>query len=193
MVIPRLRPDNTVLFIIDIHETVMRFADNQAEMLRKCEGMLRVAGLLDLPVIVTEHWVAKFGKTMAQVLEAVPKQGQVIEKVRFSAFSDQVQAVLKDAGRPNVLVAGIEAHICVLQTTLDLLDAGYNVFLLEDAIGAGEQSQVAPALERMKRHGAIPTGMVSASYELMEDPNHPAFRSVLGEIKGVLSDLNALA
>jgi isochorismate hydrolase len=192
MVIPRLRTDNTLLFIIDIHEVVMRFADNQEEMLRKCQGMLRITGMLDLPVIVTEHWVAKFGKTMPQVLDAVPEHGKVIEKVCFSALSGEVGGELRQANRPNILVAGIEAHICVLQTTLDLLDAGYNVFLMEDAIGAGEQTQVEPALRRMRQHGAIPTGMVSAAYELMEDPNHAAFRDVLGEIKSVLSDLDAL-
>ncbi len=192
MVIPRMRADNTVLFIIDIHEVVMRFADNQEEILRKCQGMLRIAGILGLPVIVTEHWVAKFGRTMPQILEAVPPHGRVIEKVRFSACSDEVAAVLRETGRSNVLVAGIEAHICVLQTTLDLLDAGYHVFLMQDAIGAGEQSQVEPALARMRQHGAIPTGMVSAAYELMEDPNHTAFRNILREIKSVLTDLDAL-
>lgn len=182
-----MNPADTALFIIDMHDVVLRQMENREEITRKCAGMLRVAGLLGMSVIVTEHWVSKFGHTVPEVLEAVPEGSRVIEKVRFSACSEEVLAALRATGCRGVIVAGIEAHICVLQTTLDLLEQGFEVFLLGDAIGSGEQSQVGTALTRMERCGAIRTGMVSAAYELMGSPDNEAFREVLKVVKSVLT------
>jgi nicotinamidase-related amidase len=187
MAIPRMRSDNTAVFIIDMHDVVLRAMPNAGGITRKCAGMLEIAGAMNLPSIITEHWVSRFGRTVDAVLEAAPEDCRIIEKVYFSAHSEEVQAALRSFNRPNIIVGGIEAHICVTQTALDLLEAGYHVFLLEDAIGSGEAATVEPAVRRLERYGAIPTTVVQAAYELMESPNHDAFKPVLNVVKSVLA------
>jgi hypothetical protein len=84
-----------------------------------------------------------------------------------------------------VLVCGVEAHVCVLQSVLDLVAAGWTVFYATDAISSGQVDQVAPAFRRMERAGALPTGTLGAMYELMGDAAHPAFKDILALAKQV--------
>ena len=87
--------------------------------------------------------------------------------------------------RGTVLVCGIEAHVCVLQTTLDLLAGGRLPFLCTDCISAGQATQIAPAMQRMQTAGATPTGTLSAIYELLGDATHPSFKACLELVKGI--------
>ncbi len=90
-----------------------------------------------------------------------------------------------------MIVVGMEAHICIMQTTLDLLDRGYAVFLVTDAISNGEPDQIEPVFRRMEQAGAVLTGAVSAAYELMGDGKHPAFKGCLDLVKVVRSSSKA--
>ncbi|MEM6315458.1 MAG: isochorismatase family protein, partial [Planctomycetota bacterium] len=137
--------------------------------------------LLGMDVIATEQVPGKFGATVTEIAGHV---GRTFAKSRFSAWAGEVAEVVGDR---SVLVAGVEAHVCVLQTVLDARSAGADVFVVGDAISAGESTQVAPALRRMTAAGAVETGVVSALYELMADAEHPAFRDVLKLVKRLLA------
>ncbi len=150
-----------------------------------CAVLCRAAPLLGVPVIVTEQYVRGLGPTVAPVRDAFPADALVIEKTRFSAVVDGVRAHLQALRRSTVLVCGVEAHVCVLQSVLDLCAGGWSVFHATDAIGAGQPDQVAPAFRRMERAGAMPTGVLSAVYELMGDAQHPRFRECLPLVKGL--------
>ena len=148
-------------------------------VVRHAGVLCRAAPLLDMPVVVTEQYVKGLGHTVPALRETFPATATVVEKTRFSAVVPGVTDALRATRRPTVLVCGVEAHVCVLQTVLDLLTGGWVVFLATDAISAGQPSQVAPALRRMERAGAVPTGTLSALYELMGDAQHPQFKAVL--------------
>jgi nicotinamidase-related amidase len=90
-----------------------------------------------MPVICTEQYVRGLGGTVDTIREALPATTEVIEKTQFSALVDGVRAALRTQRRPTVLVCGVEAHVCVLQTVLDLVAAGWTVFYATDAISAG--------------------------------------------------------
>ena len=92
------------------------------------------------------------------------------------------------AGAVDVLVCGVEAHVCVLQTVLDLAGAGWTVFHATDAISAGQPDQVAPAFRRMERAGALPSGTLGAMYELVADAADPRFRDILALAKQVAKE-----
>lgn len=150
-----------------------------------CALLAQAAGLLGMPVICTEQYVRGLGHTVPRVREALPATAAVIEKTRFSALVDGVRAALRGSRRPTVLVCGVEAHVCVLQSVLDLVGAGWTVFHATDAISSGQADQVDPAFRRMERAGALPTGTLGAMYELLGDAAHPQFREILALAKQV--------
>jgi len=102
-----------------------------------------------------------------------------VEKTQFSALVDVVEERLQGWARDSVIICGIEAQICVLQTVLDLQAAGRQCFVCIDAVSASQREQVRPAFDRMSRAGAVMTGVISVMYELLGDAKHPGFRSCL--------------
>jgi len=185
MEIARLVPDRTVLLVIDVQQRLMPTLADGPRCVTNCVALLEMATALELPVVVTEQNPAGLGRTVEDIARAIPATALRVEKSLFSAFVPEVRSTLLGLGRPDVLVCGIEAHVCVLQSVLDLLADGFRAFAVTDAITAGQPDQIAPALRRMESAGAVPTGVVSAMYELMRDARHPAFRRCLGIAKGV--------
>jgi len=185
MPIPRLAPGNTLLLVIDIQEAFVGHVEDLDRIAINAGLMAQACGTLDVPVIVTEHYPSGLGRTLGLVREGLPKGTPIFEKTRFSAFVTETAQAVQRLGRPNVLLCGLEAQVCVMQSALDLLAAGFQAFHLTDAIGAGQPLQVAPAYRRMERAGAIPTGTLSAIYELMGDARHPSFKQCLSIAKRV--------
>jgi nicotinamidase-related amidase len=185
MPIPRLRAEETALLVIDVQERLMPTIHQGQRVVRNCAVMLQAAAALGMPYLVTEQYPKGLGRTVDQVAKAMTDQSRRIEKVRFSACIDLVHEQLLAWRRGCVLLCGVEAHVCVLQTTLDLLASGRQVFLISDAISASQPDQIAPAFQRMTAAGAVPTGVLSAMYEILVDAQHPAFRTCLELAKSV--------
>jgi len=188
MMIPRLRPDDTALLVIDVQSRLLPTIHRWEVLRDHCALLLRMAAALDLPALVTEQYPSGLGPTVPEVAAVVPPGTPVIQKTRFSALVPSVEDHLQGIGRGTVLVCGIEAHICVLQTVLDLRAGGREVFFVTDAISAGQRAQIAPAYRRMERAGAVPTGILSSLYELMADKRHPAFARGLDLAKAVAAE-----
>jgi nicotinamidase-related amidase len=148
-----------------------------------CAAALKLAQTLGLPAIVTEQDTKGLGHSAPAILEAAAGHARVFEKTRFSALTPEVDAILSARRCDDVLIAGVEAHVCVAQTVLDLLATGRQPYLLLDTISAGQVDQIAPALRRLEKAGAVPTGVLAAAYELLGDAVHPQFRAVLGIVK----------
>ncbi len=187
MTIPRLTVDDTLLLVIDVQERLMPTIDDREQLKNNCAVLLRVAGLLGVPAAVTEQYPRGLGTTVPEVAEAIAPNTPVLEKTRFSALTTEVNAVLEAEHRNTILVCGIEAHICVLQTVLDLRATGHDVFFATDAISAGQPDQIPHAYRRMEAAGAVPTGCLSALYELMGDKENPVFGPALALAKAVRS------
>lgn len=193
MPIPRLAPSNALLLIIDIQEAFVGHIGELDRIATNAAIMSEAAGVLDVPVIVTEHAPGSLGRTLATVREGLPAGTPLFEKTRFSACVPETVQAIHRLGRPNVLLCGIEAHVCVLQTALDLLASGFQAFHLTDAIGASQPMQIAPAFRRMERAGSLPTGTLSAIYELMADARNPAFKPCLSLAKRIRPEGSPLA
>lgn len=188
MPVPRMTPDNSAILIVDVQTNLLPDIKNADRMVKRCSFMTQVAVNLELPLIITEQVKRVFGPTHPDIADHLPESLPIFEKSRFSACITPVEARLREIGRPNIIVVGMETHICILQTTLDLLNRGNAVFLVTDAISNGEPDQIGPAFERMSRAGAILTGAVSAAYELMADAEHPAFKKCLNLVKSIRAD-----
>jgi nicotinamidase-related amidase len=185
MPIPRLRPEDTVLLVVDIQSRFAASIHGWDALVANSAIVCRAAGELGVPVIVTEQNPRGLGHTVPEIVAALPAGTPTFTKTRFSSITPEVHAALAKLHRGSVLVVGIEAHVCVMQTTLDLLAGGRQPFLCTDCVSAGQASQVEPALRRMERAGAVPTGALSCIYEMLGDAAHPKFKACLEMVKGL--------
>jgi hypothetical protein len=183
MPIPRLTLDRAALLVIDVQEKLLPTIFDAERVVANCAAALKLAQTLGLPAIVTEQYTKGLGHSAPAILEAAGAHARVFEKTRFSALTPEVDAILSSRRCDDVLIAGVEAHVCVAQTVLDLLASGRQPYLLLDTISGGQVDQIGPALRRLERAGAVPSGVLAASYELLGDAAHPQFKAVLGVVK----------
>jgi len=157
---------------------------NDATLRKKAAALAEGARLLGVPVLITEQYPKGLGPTIPELRAAVGHAGGVLEKTSFSCAGDpSIAARITASGRTSILLAGIEAHICVLQTALDLLEAGFSVHLVEDAVGSRAPQDRETGVARARKHGAEPTTVEMALFEMMGGKEHPQFKAVQALIK----------
>lgn len=189
MPIPRLSLERTALLVIDVQDRLLPTIHDAERVVANCAAALELARALGLPALVTEQYVKGLGHSAPAIAAAAAGHAEIIEKTRFSALVPEVDAFLSSRRTDDVLVCGVEAHVCVQQTVLDLLASGRQPYLLSDAVSAGRADQIAPAFRRMERAGAVPSGVLGAAYELLGDAAHPQFKAVLGIVKTLRAPL----
>ena len=179
----RLNRANTVLVVIDVQEKLMPVIDGAKGVVRNVERLVRGAAILTIPVIVTEQYVKGLGPTVAPIREALADY-RPIEKDCFSAhgcaaFTAQLAAL----ERRQILVAGVETHVCVYQTVLDLIAAGFEVTLVADALSSRTAENKEIALKRMISEGAKLSSTEMALFEMTGVSGTDEFRSISRLIK----------
>ncbi len=159
-------PSETAVLLVDAQTHFLEMMHGAQEpVLARMERLVRFAELLDLPVVVTlEHPVEEKGGLPERLESALPKTTRRFVKTSFDCMAEE--PIRKALDRPCVAVAGGETDVCILQSVLALLDAGYRVFLLEDCLFSSEPD-VGPALRRMEAAGALPATFKSFAYELL--------------------------
>ena len=151
---------------------------------RRAATLAEGARLLDVPFLFTEQYPKGLGRTVPELQGAVDAAGGALEKTCFSCMDDAgVRARLEALGRRTVLLAGVEAHVCVLQTALDLQEAGYRALVVEDAVGSRSPEDRAVGLVRLRLSGVEPATVEMALFELMRGKEHPRFRDVQALVK----------
>ncbi len=178
----RMRPDNTVLLVVDVQDKLLpaiHEADNVVEFARR---MIEAAKVLGLPILAAEQYPQGLGRTCAILREAFAPV-QPVEKTLFSACVARIAERLREVDRLNVLVVGIEAHVCVQQTVLDLVRLGYTPFVCADAVGSRRPLDRDTAIERMRQAGAVITTTESATFELLGEACTDAFKKILKIVK----------
>ena len=178
-----LERDKTALLVIDFQDKLLPKIFNAEAIVPEAVRLIVFAGLLELPVLATEQYPRGLGATtepVARALGDVPRRA----KTAFGCFGDAafVEAA-RDTGRSQILVTGIEAHVCVMQTVLAGLEGGYEMFIVRDATGSRRESDCAAGLERMARAGATLVSAEMAMFELLRDAATPEFKRVLPLLK----------
>lgn len=180
---PLMRAETAQLLVIDLQARLMPAIEGGAAVLVQTGNLLRAAGLLAVPASVTEQSPDKLGKTVAELDQVV--QAAAATLVAKTSFDACAEPAFLDAvsGDRELVVAGCEAHVCVLQTVLTLLDHRRRVIVVRDAVGSRRPESHAAALARMAAHGAeiVTTEMVL--FEWLETAEHPSFRKVVELIK----------
>ncbi len=161
----RILCEEAVALVIDYQEKLLPVMQEQDLLMDRSQILLRGLQILDVPMIITQQYTKGLGTTVASITEAVGKSDYV-EKISFSAFA-QVKEQLQ--GKKFVIVCGIESHICVQQTVIDLAAAGYVPVLVEDCISSRKLTDKNTAVERMRQEGAIVTTAESLLFELLRE------------------------
>jgi nicotinamidase-related amidase len=173
-----LNANNTVLVIVDVQGKLAHMMHDKETLFANVQRMIRGAKVLDIPILWAEQYPEKLGGTIDEVASLLEGQ-QPIPKMSFScAQNPQFNAALEALSRKQVLVTGMEAHVCVHHTAIDLVAQGYEVEVVEDAIGARIASNKAVAVRKMCALGVGLTSTEMALFELMGSCEHPAFRQI---------------
>jgi len=173
----------SLLLIVDIQEKLAPAIHEGAAAIANNQRLLAAADRLGVPIVVSEQYVRGLGPTV-QDLQPLPPRAQRFEKMHFSCAREPgFLDLIADSGRRRIIVTGMEAHVCVLQTVLGLLDAGYAVCLVEDATSSRTPANRAAAISRMREAGAdiVTTEMVL--FEWLERAGTDEFRTLLPLIK----------
>ena len=170
-----LSPDGAVLLLIDLQERLMPVIADHEVVVARAVRLAEAATLLDVPVRATEQNPAALGPTVPP-LSGYPQA--VLAKTTFSAAGDPGLAALLPAGSGEIVVAGCEAHVCVLQTVLDLLASGHRVAWAADATGSRDPADRTVAIDRARQHGAEIVTSEMVLFEWLRSARHPKFREV---------------
>jgi nicotinamidase-related amidase len=171
------------LAIIDMQEAFRPSIEDFGEIAARLALLLQAARLLELPVIVTEQYPKGLGRTVGEIAAHLPADVSPLEKISFSACGVQeFDTRLRERHAEQVIVGGIEAHVCVHQTVHDLLGRGYQVHVLSDAISSRLPRNRAVALDKMARSGALISSVEMAIFEMC-DPSFPNFKAIQALVK----------
>ncbi len=175
--------DNTALCVIDVQGKLAHLMHEKEALFENVERLIKSAQILDMPIILTEQYPKGLGPTLSQFTELMPEV-EPIDKISFSCCAnDEFSEKIRKLGRRQLLISGIETHICIYQTSLDLIEAGYQSHLVADAVSSRSEFNKTIALNRMKDAGAFLTTTEMALFELLHSAEGPNFKAISKLIK----------
>jgi nicotinamidase-related amidase len=179
-----LDPARTALVVVDLQEKLLPAIHEWDRVLKNNLLLLRLAKVLDLPAVITTQYRKGLGEVVSDVAALAPPGG-ALDKVAFGCFgSPEFVARLESLrGRDQLLVGGIEAHICVTQTVLGALSRGHTVHVAADAVGSRAAENREIGLARMESAGAVVTSAEMAIYELLGRSDGAAFKQMLPHLR----------
>jgi isochorismate hydrolase len=174
----RLTPQNAALVVIDVQEKLMNVMPRRAETLASIQKLIGAARILKLPTLVTAQYIKGLGPVCAEIVEATPGITP-LEKMTFSCCgSEEFLRTLKDLRRQRIILCGIEAHVCVQQTAIDLMK-DYMVYITTDAVCSRKRHDHKVAIERLRDCGAVINTVESAVFELLRESGTEQFKQIL--------------
>ncbi|MEX0654066.1 MAG: isochorismatase family protein [Phycisphaeraceae bacterium] len=183
MALPRIRLADTALLVVDVQEKLVSVMHEPDYLIAQVGRLMDAAAALDLPVLITEQYRKGLGATVPELAEQAKRAVCNHDKLRFSSCIDPVRDELRQRQIRTVLVAGIEAHVCVLQTCLDLAAAGFVPAVVADAVTSRQPFDRDVAMQRLVQAGVVPTTIESAVLEMVAEAGGDRFKAVLPIIK----------
>ena len=176
----KLDRERTALVVVDVQEAFRKAIPDFDRVAEASATLVEGADALGLRIVVTEQYPKGLGTTVPEVAEHLPDSVRAVEKVRFSAAEADGFDL---GGRGQALVCGIEAHVCVNQTVLDLIDDGVEVHVAGDAVGSRTAENRELGLHKAERAGAVLTSVETALFELLGGSDAPEFKQVQELVK----------
>ncbi len=178
-----LTPETTLLVVIDVQGNLARVVAESESAIRAVSQLVEGAKYLEIPVLLTAQVPEKIGHTIPEIAGLLPEQTDY-PRVHFSIWQDYtVQEAIRTSGRRQVLLCGFEAHICLYQSSLDLIAGGFEVYLAADAVSSRNPFNKTIALQELNSQGVHLTTVEMALFNLLRSAQHPAFKSISRLIK----------
>lgn len=175
----RILVEDTMALIIDFQERLVPVINNNEQLIHNTEILIKGLEVLGIPMLVTQQYTKGIGMTVPELTVLYGESFEYEDKITFScAENDVILSKIEETGKKNVIVCGIEAHICVLQTVIDLIDQGYHVILVEDCIGSRKESDRVVGIKRAITEGAIPATYESILFELTRVAKTDVFKQI---------------
>jgi nicotinamidase-related amidase len=179
----RITKENTIGLIIDIQERLVPAMFEKETLLRNCQVLIGGLNELGIPLLVTQQYTKGLGETAEEVRSVVP-DFNYIEKQDFSCYDEPVfLEKLKETEAKNIIICGIESHVCVLQTAVDLKSAGYNPVVVMDCVSSRVPVSIEIAKERFGFEGIMMTSYESILFELTRSASATEFRTISKLVK----------
>jgi len=188
----RLTPENSLLVVIDVQERLLPSIQNQQQILFNVRRLLEGARIFGVPVVVSEQYPQGLGSTVKELAPYIPVESPVLSKKSFSVYdNEEIRTAINSRKRFQIILCGIEAHVCVLQSAFDILRVGgQEVCIVVDAIGsrfAGDQEM---ALRRFGTSGMVLTTTESLLFEWCRSAEHPQFKEMSRLVKESVNGCN---
>ncbi len=178
-----LRQEDSLLLIIDIQEKLVSALEKDI-VVSSAKKVANVAKILKIPTIVTEQYPKGLGKTVTPLQEVLAEDVQYVEKTAFNALlEDGMLDKIKSFGRKQIIIFGIETHICVYQTASALIEEGFEVYVIKDACASRKKYEFKQGIEAMRDKGAKISCVEIALFEWLKTSKHPKFKEIQALIK----------
>lgn len=178
-----MNKDNCLILMIDMQEKLVN-ATNAIDEVKNAYKILKTASLMNIPVVVTEQYPKGLGETVSELKDVFNENTFLFEKTDFSALNNHdVLKKLETLGKKQVILFGIEAHICVFQTAKALIEKGYEVFLIKDASKSRKNYEFETGINLMQQYGVKVSCCEILLFDLLKSSKNPNFKEVQGLIK----------
>lgn len=178
-----LDKNESLLLIIDVQERLVSALDKRV-IVSKTEILAKAAKILGVPIIATQQYSKGLGPIVSSVKQNFADNTPIIEKIAFSALKEkEFMDVLKSFNKKQIAICGIETHVCVHQTTADLLKEGFDVYVIKDACASRSKYEFKQGIERMQQNGAKISCMEIVLFEWLKSAQNPNFKEIQALIK----------
>ena len=179
-----LHADNTLIAVVDMQEPFLRTIFERERVIANVSALIQGATVLRVPVVATTQYAERMGGVIPEIQKILPPLRPAIDKMTFSsyaapAFTSEVQR----SGRKQILLCGVESHICVCQTALEMTAAGFQVHVATDAVSSRTEANCKLGVDKMRQGGVLISSVESALYEMLHEAGTPEFRDILKIIK----------
>lgn len=181
----RIMRDNAQAMVIDVQEKLSPHIYRHDEIVQKITTLIQGLQLLGVPIMLNEQYKKGLGETLPEIMSVLDtSKAKTVEKVTFSACdNDEAWNHIAQQNRTSVIVCGVETHVCVMQTVLDLLDNGMQPVVIADATGSRDSYDRRQAIRRMRRAGAVITTTEAILFELCRSSKEEVFKDISQLIK----------
>jgi nicotinamidase-related amidase len=182
-----LARDKSQLLIIDVQDNLLAAVSGKDRVLDRCVRLVQAAKALSVPITVSQQYPAGLGPTADALRDALGNAGPILDKVEFSCLRNEALRErlhdIRRRGRPQVVIGGIEAHVCVVQTAIDLEEQGFEAFVVADAVASRSKTSRKLALTRLLKAGADVVDSEMVVFEWLERAGTPEFKALQGLVK----------
>ncbi len=179
-----LHQDNAQLIVIDMQEPFLRNIFEQERVIANVSALIQGATVLRLPIVSTTQYAERMGGVAPDIQKLLPPLHSPFDKLTFSSYaSPAFVSEVQRAGRKQVVLCGVESHICVCQTALEMTAAGFQVHVAVDAVSSRTEANWRLGIDKMRQGGVLMSSVESALYEMLHEAGTPEFRDILKIIK----------